>query len=94
MKNPSALVSMTTRRAALAAAPHAQATFNQLIDAMVDHYASWRDECVAVRLSYENWSGAERQDRKLAFSAYVAALDREQTAAASYRRAAEQIALA
>jgi hypothetical protein len=94
MKNPSALVSVIAQRAAVAASPGAEATFNQLIDAMVDHYASWRDECVAVSLSYENWTGAERPDRKLAFSAYVAALDREETAAACYRRAAEQIALA
>jgi hypothetical protein len=69
-------------------------TFNQLIDAMIDHYVSWREECLAVESSYQNWHRADRPDRMLAFSAYVAALDREEQAAASYRRITEQLAVA
>lgn len=51
----------------------------------------WREECAAVASSYENWSRAESGDRALAFSAYVAALDREELAAASYRRLIAEI---
>jgi hypothetical protein len=68
-------------------------SLNQLVDVMIDYYVSWREECLAVTLSYENWNSAERRDKTLAFSAYVAALDREEQAAATYRRLAEQIAL-
>ena len=45
-----------------------------------------------VASSYENWSRAESDDRALAFSAYVAALDREELAAARYRHLIAQIA--
>jgi len=69
-------------------------TFNQLIDAMIEHYVSWREECMTVASSYENWSRADAPDRTLAFSAYIAALDREEQAAASYRRITEQLAVA
>jgi hypothetical protein len=60
---------------------------------MIEYYVNWREECAAVRLSYESWSGAERTDKTLAFSAYVAALDREELAAANYRRGIERIRL-
>jgi hypothetical protein len=63
-----------------------------LIDALIEHYVSWREECAAVALSYENWNRAESGERVLAFSAYVAALDREELAAASYRRLIAEIA--
>jgi hypothetical protein len=53
---------------------------------------SWREECAAVASSYQNWSRAESDDRALAFSAYVAALDREELAAGSYRRLIAEIA--
>jgi hypothetical protein len=59
---------------------------------MIDCYVSWREECFAVAL-YENWSRAERRDKKLAFSANVVALDREEHAAARNQRLAERIAL-
>jgi hypothetical protein len=59
---------------------------------MIEHYVSWREECAAVASSYENWNGAKIGDGALAFSAYVAALDREELAAASYRRLIAEIA--
>jgi hypothetical protein len=59
---------------------------------MIDHYVSWREECTAVAHAYQQWKAAHRQDRSLAFSAYVAALDREERAAASYQALAEQSA--
>ena len=73
------------------ASPSGQAHLIHLIDALIQHYVSWREECAAVASSYENWSRAERDDRALAFSAYVAALDREELAAESYRRLIAEI---
>jgi hypothetical protein len=64
---------------------------DSLIDELLDTYASWREGCVAVQEAYENWAGAGRGEEKLAYSAYLAALDREEHAATAYRRCAEQI---
>lgn len=75
-----------------ALSPPAQAPLNQLIDAMIDVYVSWREECAAVAWSYVNWGHTERPDKHLAFCAHIAALDREAQAAACYRRATERIA--
>lgn len=92
MKN-SALNPATARLVARSASPFSQARINHLIDEMIDVYVSWREACLAVAASYENWSHAEREDRELAFSAYVAALDREEHAAAIYQGFAERVAL-
>lgn len=66
----------------------------QIVDELLDDYVSWREACAAVATAYENWKCAERQDKKLAFSVYVAALDREEQAAAAYQRAVAQVATA
>jgi hypothetical protein len=92
MKN-SALNAAIAQRQGRAASRFPTAPLNDLVDAMIDHYVSWREECAAVALAYENWSSAARRDAALAYSAYLAALDREEHAAASYRRCAEQAAL-
>ena len=55
---------------------------------------NWRDACAAVAASYEDWKRSGRPDKKLAFSGYVAALDREEQAAAAYQRAVVQVATA
>jgi hypothetical protein len=77
--------------AARDASPFSQAGLDHLIDEMIDGYVSWREACTAVATSYENWKRAGRDDRTLAFSAYNAALDREEHAAATYRTRAERI---
>jgi hypothetical protein len=64
------------------------------VDDMMDDYVSWRDACAAVAVSYENWECSDRQDRKLAYSVYVAALDREEQAATAYQRAVAQVSRA
>jgi hypothetical protein len=51
-------------------------------------YANWRRETEAVAKSYESWARASRDDRWLAYASYMAALDREEHAAASYGRRA------
>jgi hypothetical protein len=63
-----------------------------LVDALIDVYVSWREECAAVAGAYEDWTAAEPGDRKLAYGAYVAALDREEKAATTYRGLVAQIA--
>jgi hypothetical protein len=66
----------------------------QYVDDMMDDYVSWRDACAAVAVSYENWKCSDRTENKLAFSVYVAALDREEQAATAYQRAVAQVATA
>jgi hypothetical protein len=91
MTNP-APTGALTRPTVRGASPWRQARLEQLVDEMLEHYVDWREECAAVAWSYQSWGGAERRDKALAFSAYVAALDREELAAANYRRLIEQIA--
>jgi hypothetical protein len=61
-----------------------------LLDPLMDSYVHWRDESRAVADSYRNWRSAAHPDRDVAFDEYVAALDREEHAAGSYRRVVEQ----
>ena len=56
----------------------------ELIDVMMDMYVDWREECIALRKAYERWSSVRLAERKLAFAAYRAALDREDRASAVY----------
>jgi hypothetical protein len=65
------------------------ASSSSVIDAMMDRYVSWREECAAVEKAYADWLGARSEDRALAFAAYSAALDREEYAAGEYRRLIE-----
>lgn len=59
-----------------------------LVDRMIDLYCDWRTACSEVRAAYERFSQADASDRALAFAAYSAALDREESACEDY---AEQI---
>jgi hypothetical protein len=63
-----------------------------LVDALIDVYVSWREECAAVTRAYADWTAAEPGDGTLAYGAYVAALDREEKAATTYRGLVAQIA--
>jgi hypothetical protein len=67
---------------------------SEIVDEMIDDYVSWREASAAVVLAYRNWSFSDRRDAKLAFSVYVAALDREEQASAAYQRAVAQVATA
>jgi len=64
---------------------------DRLVDELIDTYADWREECSAVEQAYDNWTHADPADGKLTYSAYLAALDREEQAATAYRRCAEKI---
>jgi hypothetical protein len=55
-----------------------------LIDTMMDLYCEWRTEAKEVRAAYERISWAEPSDRVAAFAAYMAAVDREESACHAY----------
>lgn len=55
-----------------------------LIDTMMDLYCEWRTECKAVQAAYDRIGDADSADRTAAFAAYMAALDREESACRDY----------
>jgi hypothetical protein len=57
-----------------------------LVDAALAAYAQWREECEAVRTAYRTWTAARACAGNIAFDAYQAALDREESAARTYAR--------
>jgi hypothetical protein len=59
-------------------------TRSDLIDGLMDVYVDWREESSAVQLAYERWAEGRAKDRALAFAAYRAALDREESASRLY----------
>jgi hypothetical protein len=60
--------------------------------AFVESYVDWREESAALEDAYQRWAGSADPEREMAFSAYHAALDREEKAAAVYGSAARKIA--
>jgi hypothetical protein len=53
-------------------------------DGMLARYVDWREDTAAVADAYRRWSDAAGQDTGPRFSAYLAALDQEESSAASY----------
>jgi hypothetical protein len=72
--------------------PAAQARQVDTVDVMIDDYVSWREACAEVASSYDRWRVAKGREEMLAFSVYVAALDREEGAAIDYQQAVERVA--
>jgi hypothetical protein len=56
----------------------------RLVDEAIDAYVDWREERASVWDAYSRWTSAPVPDSQLAFSAYRAALDREERAAHVY----------
>jgi hypothetical protein len=56
----------------------------QLLDAAIEAYVEWREECAGVWDAYERWAHAPEVDAAGAFVAYRAALDREESASHAY----------
>ena len=56
----------------------------ELIDDLMNVYVEWREECIALRETYERWAGGPVAEREMAFAAYLAALEREEQASAVY----------
>lgn len=55
-----------------------------LVDRMIELYCDWRTACWDVRAAYDRFLEAPAPDRAVAFAAYTAALDREQSAGEAY----------
>jgi hypothetical protein len=56
----------------------------RLVDEAIDACVDWGEECASVWDAYARWTSAHATDSPLAFSAYRAALDREERAAHVY----------
>ena len=56
----------------------------ELVDRMIELYCDWRTACWDVRAAYDRFLGAPASDRAVAFAAYLAALDREESACEFY----------
>jgi hypothetical protein len=63
----------------------------QLVDMAIERYVDWREQSAAVSEAYENWSNATTAEGSLSFAAYLAELDREESAAALYASVIEQV---
>jgi hypothetical protein len=61
-----------------------------VVDELLESYVSWREECEAVRIAYRLWVDSGPVDCRLAYAAYLEALDQEEYAARAY---ADQIGL-
>jgi hypothetical protein len=55
-----------------------------IVDRLISAYCEWREECREVTAAYQRLSNAEPEDAALAHAAYIAALDREESAARAY----------
>ncbi len=55
-----------------------------LVDRLIELYCDWRTACWDVRAAYDRFLDAPAPDRAVAFAAYTAALDREESACESY----------
>lgn len=55
-----------------------------LVDRMIELYCDWRTACWDVRAAYDRFPEAPASDRAVAFAAYLAALDREESACEFY----------
>jgi hypothetical protein len=66
----------------------------RLVDEAIDAYVDWREEHASVRDAYARWTSAQVADSPLAFSAYRAALDREERAAHVYAELMTRVSVA
>ena len=66
----------------------------QRVDEAIDAYVDWQEERAHVWDAYARWESAENGDASCAFTAYRAALDREEHASRVYAALVEQINVA
>jgi hypothetical protein len=76
----------------MTAVPTSTSVHRSAIDALLEGYVSWREACTAVWRAYEQWLGSDRGERALAYAAYLAALESEESAAGTYARHIERAA--
>jgi hypothetical protein len=58
-----------------------------MLNAAMDAYLDWRDQCAAVSKAYRAWAAARKPDSEPAWRAYVTALEDEARASATYAAA-------
>ena len=63
----------------------------QLVDEAIEAYVDWQEERAHVWDAYARWGAADSDDAGLAFSAYRAALEREEHASLVYGEQMAQI---
>jgi hypothetical protein len=56
----------------------------ELVDQMLSRYVSWREHAAAATDAYRRWCAAPADERAARISAYLAALDLEESSAKSY----------
>ena len=61
-----------------------QDEWDQALDRLVDAYVDWREECVVVEVTQSSYQGVATEHVADGYTAYMAALDREEQAAAKY----------
>ena len=66
----------------------------QTTDRLIKLYCDWRTRCEEVHATYDRLESAPKAERALAFAAFEAALDREQSAADAYAGQVRRHALA
>jgi hypothetical protein len=65
---------------------------DHLVDRLIELYCHWRTECWEVRSAYERFTSSTGEDRALSYDAYLAALDREESAAGVYAEQTTRVA--
>ena len=63
-----------------------------LVDRLIELYCDWRTGCAEVQAAWERFRTASSGDRRIAFAAYLAALDREESACEFYARQVRVVA--
>jgi hypothetical protein len=61
------------------------------VDQLLEGYVSWREECEEVWMAYERLAARDRTERRAAYAAYLAALEREEHAARTYADQIERV---
>jgi hypothetical protein len=61
------------------------------IDALLERYVHWREQCIEAREAYQRWLDCVGGRRRLAYAGYLAALDREEQAARAYADQVERV---
>jgi hypothetical protein len=63
------------------------------LNAAIDAYLAWRDECAAVSKAYRAWANAREPDSEPAWREYETALEDEACASATYAAAIDVAAV-
>ena len=65
--------------------------YGQAVDRLVAAYVDWREESIATREAYSRYDPTAGRNHRDAFAVYIAALDREERAAAEYAGCVERV---